>query len=57
MEEEVEEDRGRQLRRGCSVLLTVGPRRGEDWSEDWEEVERQEETELMVWPPPTPARD
>ena len=56
MEEEVEEDRGRQLRRGCSVLLTVGPRRGEDWSEDWEEVERQEETELMVWPPPTPAR-
>ena len=46
---EVEEGRGRQ------PLVTGGPRRGEDWSEDWEEVERQEETELMVRPPPLPT--
>ena len=46
-EEEVEEVE--------EVLVTDCPSRGEeDWSEDWEEVERQEETELIVWPPPLP---
>ena len=33
-EEEVDEGRGRQLRRGWSVLVVAWPSRGEDWSED-----------------------